>query len=205
MAYVLSKIFDQFESQINDLERIVISKSTEPRSLERDTHIEGCYIRFVVSWETFIEEYFLRCLCGGKTRTKREIKPLHTVYRNPSVAFTNININRKDRGKDYIDWLDANIMKGRINDHFRANSRVQKINLSAEKMYELVVIRNAIAHRSQNAIIKFEKFVKDQLGYIAVFNPTMADLLIQKKRRTNKIMFVILTEHFKNLADELTR
>ncbi len=205
MAYILSKIFDQFESQVNDLERIVISKSTEPRSLERDTHIEGCYIRFVVSWETFIEEYFLRCLCGGKTRAKREIKPLHTVYRNSSIAFTNININRRDREKDYIDWLDANVMKRRINDHFRANSRVQKINLSAEKMYELVVIRNAIAHRSQNAIIKFEKFVKDQLGYLAVLNPTMADLLIQKKRRTNKIMFIILTEHFKNLANELTR
>jgi hypothetical protein len=205
VAYVLSKIYNQFEAQVSDLERIVISKSTESKSLERDTHIEGCYIRFVVSWETFIEEYFLRCLCGGKTRVKKEIRPLHTVYKNSSVAFTYINTKRKDRDKDYIDWLDTNIMKTRINDHFRSNSRVQKINLSAEKMYELVVIRNAISHRSQSAIIKFEKFVKDQLGYLALLNPTMADLLIQKKRKTNELMFIILTEHFKNLANELTK
>lgn len=205
MGYVLSKIYKEFESQIENLEQIVVSKSTESRSLERDTHIEGCYIRFVVSWEIFIEEYFLRCLCGGKTRGKNEIKPLHPVYKNSSIAFKTINVNRRDRDKDFIDWLDATVMKQRINDHFRSNSRVQKINFSAEKMYELVTIRNAIAHRSQNAIQKFEKFVKDQLGYLAVINPTMADLLVQKKRQTNKLMFLILTEHFKNLANELTK
>ncbi|WP_346856469.1 hypothetical protein [uncultured Draconibacterium sp.] len=205
MAYILSKIYDEFISQTCDLEKIVASKATEVQSLERDTHIEGCYIRFVVVWELFVEEYFLRCLCGGKTRSKKEIKPLHASYRSPSIAFKTINVNRKNRDKDFIDWLDAAIMKRRINDHFRSNSRVQKINLSSEKMYELVVIRNAIAHRSQNAIVKFEKFVKDQLGYLAVLNPSMADLLIQKKRRTNKLMFLILTEHFKNLANELTK
>lgn len=205
MPYVLSKIYDQFVSQVDELERIVISKSIESRSIERDTHIEGCYIRFVVSWEMFIEEYFLRCLCGGKTRAKKIIKPLHPVYKNSSIAFRTININRRDRDKDYIDWLDATVMRQRINDHFRSNSRVQKVNLSSEKMYELVVIRNAIAHRSQNAIVKFEKFVKDQLGYLALMNPSMADLLIQKKRRTNKLLFIILTEHFKGLANELTK
>ena len=205
MAYVLSKIYDNFISEVVELERIVLEKSSEDPTLERDTHIEGCYIRFVVSWELFIEEYFLRCSCIGTTRSKKQIKPNHTPFRNSSKAFKSINKNRRDRNVDYIDWLDSGIMKQRINDHFRKNSRVQKINLSTEKMYELVVIRNAIAHRSQNAILKFEKFVKDQLGYLATLNPTMADLLIQKKRRTNKLIFVILTEHFKNLANELTK
>ncbi len=113
-------------------------------------------------------------------------------------------MNRRDRDKDYIDWLDSTILRQRIEDHFRSNSRVQKINLSSDKMYELVVIRNAIAHRSHNAIAKFEKFVKDQLGYLASLNPTMADLLVQKKRSSNTLLFIILTEYFKNLADVLT-
>ncbi len=205
MPYVLTKLCSQFIAQVDELEDIVISRSLEAQSMIRDTHIEGCYIRFVVCWELFVEEYFLRCLCCGKTKSKRNIKPNHTPYRNISIAFVNININRRDRDKDYIDWLDSTVMKNRINDHFRLNSRVQKINLSSEKMYELVVIRNAIAHRSENAIVKFEKYVKDQLGYIAVLNPTMADLLIQKKRRTNKLIFLILSEHFKNLANQLTK
>jgi hypothetical protein len=40
------------------------------------------------------------------------------------------------------------------------------------------------------------------IGYIAAFNPTMADER-PKKRRTNKITVCNSTEHFKNLADEL--
>lgn len=204
MAYALTSIYDRLVGQVEELESIVKSVSTDQPSLRRDTLIEGCYIRFVVCWELFIEEYFLRCLCSCKTRSNKIIKPLHTPYNNLSIAFRKINMNRRDRDKDYIDWLDSTILRQRIEDHFRSNSRVQKINLSSDKMYELVVIRNAIAHRSHNAIAKFEKFVKDQLGYLASLNPTMADLLVQKKRSSNTLLFIILTEYFKNLADVLT-
>jgi hypothetical protein len=47
------KIFDQFESQINDLEENDLSLNLPRQSLERD--ILKVYIRFVVLQETFIE------------------------------------------------------------------------------------------------------------------------------------------------------
>ncbi|MFC1825518.1 hypothetical protein ACFL9T_22635, partial [Thermodesulfobacteriota bacterium] len=75
--------------------------STEKPSIERDTHIEGCFIRFVVSWEIFVEEYFLRCVCCAKTRKAQVLKPLRTPFRNTNEAFKRINTRRRDREKDY--------------------------------------------------------------------------------------------------------
>lgn len=182
MSYVLKNIYEKFVSEINELERMVLTLSRQDQSIDRDTHIEGCYIRFVVNWELFIEEYFLRCLCGGRTRCNKTIKPLSSQPNNLNDAFKKLNRNRRDRDKDFIDWLDTNILTQRINDYFRINSRVQKIAHAPDRLFEVMIIRNAIAHRSKSSIIKFEKYVKDQIGYLARLNPTMADLLIQKRR-----------------------
>jgi len=205
MAYSLNLIYLSFKEDIEELNRIIINLSTQPISFARDTHIEGCFIRLVVSWEYFSEEFFLRCLCGGKTRSSYIIKPLMTCSRNTNDAFRKININRMDRGKDYIEWLDSTLVKKRIQNYFRSNSRVHKLIESPDRLYEVRIIRNAVAHRSTAAIFKFKKHVKDQLGYLSSLNPTMADLLIMKKRGVNKHIFLQLSEYFLGLADRLTK
>ena len=199
MPYSLKKIFDSFKSDVEELERIVQVLSSQPESIERDTHIEGCFIRLVVSWECFIEEYFLRCMCTANTRGNKSIKPHGSSSRNVNEAFKKINKHRKDRDKDFTDWLDSKLLQQRIDDYFRKNSRVQNICESPDKMFELRVIRNAIAHRSPSAIAKFEKYVKDQMGYMAALNPTMASLLVQKKRNSNDLIFTILSRYFYSL------
>lgn len=205
MPYSLKATYQAFNKELRELDSIVLKLSTETPSLSRDTHIEGCFIRLVVSWECFVEEYFLRCMCKARSRSNYEIKPLGTPDKNTNEAFKKINKNRKDRDKDFTDWLDSKILQQRIDDYFRKNSRVQKICEAPEKMFELRTIRNAIAHRSPSAIAKFEKYVKDQLGYLAALNPTMASLLIQKRTNSNQIIFTILSNYFKQLADGLTK
>ncbi len=205
MSYSLNQIFKDFKNELIELDRIVIGLSTEEPSTERDTHIEGCFIRFAVSWENFVEEYFLRCMCGARTRNARDLKPLRTPLKNTNEAFKRINTNRRDRDKDYIDWLDTKLVQQRINDYFRKNSRVNNICESPDKLYELIIIRNAIAHRSKFAIVKFEKYVKDQMGYLASPNPTMSSLLIQRSINSNKNIFTILTGYFIELSDKLTK
>jgi hypothetical protein len=205
MAYSLRAIHEDFKCQLNELNQIVLELSVAPSNLNRDTHIEGCFIRLVVSWECFIEEYFLRCMCRAKTRSKYEIKPLGTPSKSIDAAFKKIHQNRGDRDKDFADWLDAKKLQQRINDNFRKNSRTQTICESPDKMYELRTIRNAIAHRSPSAIAKFENYVKNQLGYLAALNPTMASLLIQKKRNSNELIFTLLSSYFLALASRLTK
>lgn len=205
MPYSLRVIYDKFQKDVTNINAIVNVLAVNNECLERDTHIEGCFIRFVVCWECFIEEYFLRCLCGAKTRNNATIKPKDAPSRNINEAFKKINKNRRDRDKDFIDWLDSTVIGQRVNDFFRANSRVQKICESPDKLYQITIIRNAIAHRSVSALSKFEKMVKDQLGYLASLEPTMASLLVQKRRNTNIIIFNTTTEYFLNLADRLTK
>jgi len=205
MVYSLKATFEKFQQEIAELNSIISRLSPEPESLERDTHIEGCFIRLVVSWECFIEEYFLRCMCKAKTRGNYEIKPQGTASKNRNEAFKKINKNRKDRDKDFTDWLDAKLLQQRVDDYFRKNSRVQKTCDAPDKMFELRVIRNAIAHRSPSAIAKFEKHVKDQMGYLAALSPSMASLLVQRRRNSSDIIFTILSNYFLLLADRLTK
>lgn len=205
MAYSLSQIHFSFKQEAEELNRIVVGLSSRPISLERDTHIEGCFIRLVVSWEHFSEEYFLRCLCVGKTRSRYEIKPLITSLRSRNDAFSEIKASGRDRDKDYLDWLDSTLVKQRVDNYFRANSRVQKLIEAPDKLFEIRIIRNAIAHRSTSAINKFEKFVKDQLGYLSSLNPTMADLLIMKRRGSAELIFLLLSDYFIGLSERLTK
>lgn len=205
MAYSLGSIYLPFKEEVEELNRIVVSLSAQPSSLERDTHLEGCFIRLVVSWENFSEEYFLRCLCVGITRSGREIRPLITSLKNKNEAFKKLHANRRDRDKDYLDWLDSSLVRQRAEDYFRINSRVQKLIESPDRLFEIRVIRNAVAHRSISAIYKFEKFVKDQLGYLSSLNPTMADLLIMRKRGSTKLIFLLLSDYFLGLSERLTK
>ncbi|PCJ51077.1 MAG: hypothetical protein COA74_01030 [Gammaproteobacteria bacterium] len=205
MPYSLRIAFERFEKETIELERLVTELATHPESIERDTHIEGCFIRMVVNWEVFIEEYFLRCMCKARTRSKYLICPRIVASKNINEAFKKINKYRNDRDKDYTNWLDVKLVQQRIDDHFRKNSRVQKICESPDKMFELKVIRNAIAHRSTFAIAKFEKYVKDQMGYLSVMKPTMATLLVQRKRNSRHLIFTLLSSYFHGLASRLTK
>lgn len=205
MSYSLKKTYESLEKEILQLNAIVNKLAVIPTSMERDVHIEGCFIRLVVSWETFIEEYFLRCMCKAKTRTNKEIKPISNPSKTTNDAFKKINKNRKDRDKDFTDWLDTTLITHRVNDYFRFNSRLHWIYEAPDKLFELRIIRNAIAHRSVSAISKFEKYVKDQMGYLASINPSMASLLIQKKRNSPDLIFSILSNYFLDLADRLTK
>jgi len=205
MPYSLRVPYNRFASEIEQLDTCIRQLAELPEGVGRDTHIEGCFIRFAVRWEQFVEEYVLRCLCGAMTRSKRSIRPRHVSIRTTREAFTRLNAKRQNRDKDYIDWLDAEALQKHVGDHFRANSRVRGLCEAPDQLYQLKVIRNAIAHGSVSAITKFEKFVKDQLGYLASLNPTVASLLVQKRRGSNALIFTILSDYFLSLADRLTR
>lgn len=205
MSFSLNPIYCSFKKDIEDLNRIINDISTGPSSVNRDTHIEGCFIRFVALWEVFCEEYFLRCLCAGISRSGYKIKPLAASPRNRNEAFKKININRRQREKDYLDWLDSSILQQRVNDYFRSNSRVQKLAEAPDRLYEIRTIRNAIAHKSTMAISKFEKYVKDQLGYLSSLNPSVSELLVMKKRRSREPIFFLISKYYLNLANRLTK
>ena len=205
MPYSLRKIYKELEREVVELNRLISLLALQQESIERDTHIEGCYIRLVVSWESFSEEYFLRCMCKAQLRSGNEIRPMSAASRNLEDAFKKLSKHHRQRDKDFMDWLEPSELTKRTNIYFRKNSRVQMLCESPDKLFALQTIRNAIAHRSKFAQTKFENYVKDQLGYLKPLNPTAAALLVQKKRFSQEYIFNILSNYFLSLAEKLTR
>jgi len=203
--YGLTRLYEDFHNTISELCVIVTTLATRSQCLERDVHIEGCFLRAVVTWENFIEAYFLRCMCSAKTRDGVILKPKTTCSVNPNKAFERLRATNIMPEQDYANWLSYDKLKRLLNEYFHHRSRLQRICDSPEQFHALVTIRNAIAHRSKSAIDRFKRYVIDKHGYLTSTNLSMADLLITEKRSNSQLIFIDLIDYFDDLADILTK
>jgi len=203
--YRLKKSYNDFKATIDELSSIASNLSNTPRTLERDVHIEGCFLRVVVTWENFLEEYFLRCMCSAQTCCGKVIRPQVPCSQNTQKAFKLLQGGDGGRNNNYADWLSHDILQRRVTLYFHHQSRIHKIYESPEKLYALTTIRNAIAHRSPFAIKKFKDYVIDHHGYLSQLDPSMAELLIMRKVSNNKLIFKDISDYYLGLAKELTK
>ncbi len=203
--YRLAPLFRDFDKTSSDLNNIVTRLALLSSTLERDVHIEGCFIRAVTAWENFLEEYFLRCMCSAETRGKSVLKPKALIATDSKAAFLSLLALSRAGNIGYLNWLDQHSLNAFANTYFHQNSRVHKIYESPDKLQAMTTIRNAIAHRSKKAIAEFEKYVTNQHGYLSRTHPSMAELLITQKRSNSKLIFVDLVDYYQNLADSLTK
>jgi len=204
-SYSLTRIFRVFQDQVSELCNIATKLSTLSQNLERDVHIEGCFIRVVVSWENFLEEYFLRCMCSAKTCSGTIIKPKTSRCINVDSAFKRLQATSRGREQEYAKWISYDIIKQKANEYFHHRSRLHRIYEAPDRLNALVTIRNAIAHRSKSAISKFQDYVINQHAYLATLDPSMAELLVTIKRSNSKLIFVDLADYYIGLARDLVK
>jgi len=202
--YTLGRLYNDYHTTISDLSAIVSDLSNAPQNLGRDVQIEGCFIRAVVTWENFVEEYFLRCMCSASARNKATLKPKTSCSRNTADAFRRLETNR-ERHQDYADWLSNDSLTQRVNAFFHHRSRLHRICDSPDRLWVLNTIRNAIVHRSVSAITRFKDYVINQHGYLASIDPSMAELLVTPKRSNSKLIFIDIVDYYDGLADILTK
>jgi hypothetical protein len=204
-SYSLTGIYQVLQNDIDELCDIVLKLATSPKNLQRDVLIEGCFLRVVVTWENFVEEYFLRCMCSGKTCSGTILRPKTSRCGNTDRAFKRLKATNKGREQEYARWISHDILKLITNEYFHHRSRLHKLYESPDRLYALVTIRNAIVHRSKSAIKKFQNYVINQHGYLATLDPSMAELLITKKRSNSKLVFIDLADYYLGLANDLTK
>lgn len=203
--YSLKSLSKDFQETATELKSILIELSNEPKSFKRDVFIGGSFLKFIVCWENFSEEYFLACMCGARTKTNKIIKPKYSSLPNKMEAFKKLNINRKSRETDYIDWLDSEKLKQFSEDYFRGNSRVHILYEDPNMLYQIKIIRNHIAHNSEKSLKKFKEFIIRQVGYLKLPKPNAADLLISIDRRKSKMFFIIYVEYYIELSQKLSK
>lgn len=184
--YGLSKLHKKFINEISALEGILDTLSNQPKSYERDIFINGSFLRAVIIWENFIEECFLAGMCKCKTIKGSILKPKVPCSRNKELAFKKISINRNNRQSEYVDWIDSNKVKLRVEENFHHKSRFHKIYRDLNILNQIQVIRNHIAHDSKKTEHKFKNTIVSTVGYLTMPEPNTADVLISSRRSSAK-------------------
>ncbi|CAN7361084.1 hypothetical protein [Bosea psychrotolerans] len=112
---------------------------------------ELAYLRVFVAWESFLEEAFLRLMCGYEHSAGQE--PLlpgsayHSKISDAEAALLN--------GRQYVLWHNVSSVIGRAAGNFR-NSRFENILASAQqRLAHFGAIRHRIAHEQKDGAQKF--------------------------------------------------
>jgi hypothetical protein len=203
VPYSLKPISKRFREEIAEIETIINSQSVRTKSFERDLFIEACFLKTIVVWENFLEEYFLACMCSAKTLSNTTIQPKVSKSLSKNEAFKKLNIHRKDRDKDYLDWLDTTKLEQRVTDNFHHNSRLHKIYLDSNQLNISRTIRNLIAHNSKKSLKDLQKYIINNLGYLPLVDPNATDLLLSNERRTRRKFIYIYLDYYKQLEVSL--
>lgn len=203
--YSLDKLYLSFINKTNELVLLFNNIVSQPKSLERDLLIEALFLKIVVHWENFLEEYFLSCLCRGRSKSGKIIKPIIPALRNKDAAFKRLSPNRRGRESEYLDWLDFIKLKDRCNDYFHHKSRIHFIYAKPELINQIQIIRNHIAHNSFKSLKKFREKIISSYGYLPVVDADVVDVLVATNRETSKYFYNHYISQLFELAKYLTK
>ena len=132
------------------IERLYAQGLLVRRDVERV--YEGLYLDAITSLESAIEELFVRLLTGRGA-------PSGIV---PRVTFRSSRVAREvmlGGERKYLDWFPYERTEKRAKAFFRAGEPFTRLERADKRVIEdLLVIRNAIAHKSHYSKRRFEQF-----------------------------------------------
>lgn len=147
--------------------------------------VELSFLRLYTSWEEFIEQAFVRYMCGATTSTgyspKRYVQPLNLRH-----AF-----NICTQGRAYADWmrLDEVIQKSKL--YFEDGEPFKNaLGSAATALDEMKTIRNRITHGSEHSNKEFRQVVMNRIG------------VSQKNMVPGRFLLIISTKNGLSLFEE---
>jgi hypothetical protein len=112
-------------------------------------------------WEAFLQDVFLRFMCGAPNATGVAPILLRSKEKNLSAALRTLLGSR-----DYVSWNPSQTVR-RASAYFRFgepfSTAIASIRSSLDDSYS---IRNNLAHRSQYSTDRFRQVVRTHLGYV---------------------------------------
>jgi hypothetical protein len=119
-------------------------------------------LRLSLSWESYVEETFLRYICGAASM--QSVRPALNLPRcaSLSAAFTTLLAGR---GR-YLNWT-VNDTTTRANQWFVAGGPyLNPISAASSALGEMQTVRNRMAHRSDFSKANFTSVVRTHFGYV---------------------------------------
>lgn len=113
---------------------------------------EMAYLRIFVSWESYLEEVFLRYMCGYTSPLGRPVlKPrdsFHTSLAKAQAALL---------GKSsFVLWHDPTKVASRAHKHFQTSTIETILQSNSAHLENLAAVRHRIAHSQKHARDKFD-------------------------------------------------
>jgi hypothetical protein len=126
-----------------------------PRQELRPSRLEAlyetAYLRIFLLWEDFLEQTFLRFMCGYHARTGPAIliRPAFSSLGDAERAIL--------LGKDYVSWANPTRVSRRCRRHIAAGTHETVINSNFSRLEAFNAVRNRIAHSSRFARLEFDR------------------------------------------------
>ena len=122
---------------------------------------ELVFLKIFISWESFLEQTFIRYMCGGETSSgfcpERYVRPKKLEHAMDILL----------QNREYVDWTRWSEVKTWARNFFRNGEPYEPVILGAEVILnEMKTIRNRIAHHSDSASEKFLNLVRTKIGNV---------------------------------------
>jgi len=122
--------------------------------------VELSFLQLFISWEQFLEQTFVRYMCGGITcngySPKRFVQPKTLEHAGDIIM----------QGRPYVDWtkLDEVITKAEL--YFdKGEPFADTLRNASAQLEDMKMLRNRITHRSKHSEEKFRGLVLQKMGY----------------------------------------
>jgi hypothetical protein len=124
------------------------------------------FLRVISAWESFLEEVFIRYLCGAKTENGYCPERILSGCNNTKNALQIIAGDPEyNNEKGYLSWSDYRTVEKGSRLYFREGKPFTEITDYEKQMIkECCIIRNRIAHSSEKCKAAFIKLAKIKEG-----------------------------------------
>lgn len=188
------------DTGLNAISQAIQLTTSEPEKFTeelRDMVVGYAILNIFSLWEKFIEDIFIAYMLGNSSSTgnpcERYVSPVDEEHAYRMVKGIN----------QFPEWSNINSIQTCANNFFENGKPFSKLLQMQETLNALRRIRNALAHASKDAKLKFEKLVQGKIGRLPD-GITPAEFLIEYKlERTRNSPYYY--EYYINFLKETAR
>lgn len=158
-----------FEQEVNSAHRLVaalgrarVIQGGPVTQAQFHQVVELGYLRAYLAWESFLENSFILYVMGKRSGSgagpRRFVTPENRRHA----------VNICTEGQRYADWTSIDKVVSKAERFFRGGEPYKSALTNKQiLLQDMKTIRNAIAHQSDDAALKFEALVRKELRFLA--------------------------------------
>jgi hypothetical protein len=157
LSHVLLDLRKGISSSTNLITKVI---SFGIPQIQLEMIVEMAYLRIFVSWESFLEESFIRYTTGAIPPSGNA--PVTLIHPQNIGHALDLVV----AGRDYISWNSASEVIQRSALYFQDGEPYRSaLEPAIIDLDEMNIIRNRIAHKSAKSKSKFNSFIRRKFGH----------------------------------------